>query len=188
MKLRGYRIELGEVESVLSSAPGVRHAAVSLREGVSGEKTLIAYVSRESANDGAASESFERELEAEQLAEWKTVHDDEVFNQSDVDHDPAFNISGWNSSYTGEPLPEVEMREWVDDAVDRILSQGPRRVLEIGCGTGLLLFRIAPSCTRYVGADFSPAALNYIREQLDKPGYALPQVSLLDYPLMRGKV
>ncbi len=94
-------------------------------------------------------------------------------------HDPAFNISGWNSSYTGEPLAAEEMREWVDDAVQRVLSQRPRRVLEIGCGTGLLLFRIAPQLQRYLGTDFSPAALNYVREQLAEPGYALPQVSLL---------
>jgi SAM-dependent methyltransferase/acyl carrier protein len=52
-------------------------------------------------------------------------------------------------------------------------------VLELGCGTGLLLFRIAPTCTRYLGTDFSPAALSYVREQLEKPGCALPQVSLL---------
>ncbi|HSK62385.1 MAG TPA: methyltransferase, partial [Pyrinomonadaceae bacterium] len=178
VKMRGYRIELCEIVTVLSSAPGVRRAAVLLREEGSGDKTLVAYVAREPVDENVASELLDRELEAEQLAQWRTVHDDEVFNQNDVGHDPAFNVSGWNSSYTGEPLPEEEMREWVDDAVDRILAQSPRRVLEIGCGTGLLLFRIAPSCTRYVGTDFSPAALSYVREQLDKPGYALPQVSL----------
>jgi SAM-dependent methyltransferase/acyl carrier protein len=42
----------------------------------------------------------------------------------------------------------------------------------------LLLFRIAPHCERYLGTDFSPSALKYIRAQLQKPGSALPQVSL----------
>jgi amino acid adenylation domain-containing protein len=179
VKMRGFRIELGEVEAVLSSAPGVRRAAVLLREGVSGEKTLVAYVARDPVDENVASESLDPKLEAEQLSQWRTVHDDEIFNRNDLAQDPTFNISGWNSSYTGEPLAEAEMREWVDDAVDRVLSQRPRRVLEIGCGTGLLLFRIAPSCARYLGTDFSPAALNYVREQLDKPSCALPQVSLL---------
>jgi len=176
IKLRGYRIELGEIEAMLNSAPSVRHAAVLLRAGLSGDPALVAYVTPKPIDESTATELSV--LEAEQLAQWRTVHDDEVFNENDLVHDPTFNISGWNSSYTGEPIAAEEMREWVDDAVQRILSQQPRRVLEIGCGTGLLLFRIAPHCERYLGTDFSPAALNYIRDQLQQPGSALPQVSL----------
>ncbi|HKV34449.1 MAG TPA: amino acid adenylation domain-containing protein [Pyrinomonadaceae bacterium] len=172
IKLRGYRIELGEVEAVLRAAPGVRDAAVLLRASASGDPALVAYVTSRPAEENSPSDA----LETEQLAQWRSVHDDEVFNVNDPVLDPSFNISGWNSSYTGEPIPAEEMREWVDDAVERVLSQQPRRVLEIGCGTGLLLFRIAPHCERYLGTDFSPAALNYIREQLQKT--SLPQVSL----------
>jgi SAM-dependent methyltransferase/acyl carrier protein len=170
IKLRGYRIELGEIEAALRAAPGVRSAAVLLRAGSSGNPTLVAYVTQKPVEENSASAT----LETEQLAQWRTVHDDEVFNENDLVHDPTFNISGWNSSYTGKPIPAEEMREWVDDAVQRVVLQKPRRVLEIGCGTGLLLFRIAPHCERYVGTDFSPAALNYIRKQI----HALPQVSL----------
>lgn len=67
------------------------------------------------------------------------------------------------------------MREWVDNQVVEILDLQPSRVLEIGCGTGLLLFRIAPHCNKYCGTDFSSASLNYIQEQLAQ----LPQVTLL---------
>ncbi len=173
VKLRGYRIELGEIEAMLNSAPGVQRAAVLLREETTSDKRLVAYVTQKRFD--ISTEPSGSALEAEQLAQWKTVHDDEIFNETVVDHDPAFNISGWNSSYTGEPIPAAEMREWLDDAVERVLAQKPRRVLEIGCGTGLMLFRIAPHCERYFGTDFSPAALSYIREQL---GDALPHVSL----------
>ena len=48
----------------------------------------------------------------------------------------------------------------------RILRLSPARVLEIGCGTGLLLFRIAPRCERYVATDFSDASLDYVRRHL----------------------
>ena len=108
------------------------------------------------------------------------VHDDEVFNQAAPLADPTFNISGWNSSYTGEPIAAEEMREWVDDAVERILSLEPKRALEIGCGTGLILFSLAPHCESYMGTDFSPAALSYVRQQLATRGGIDGKVVLLE--------
>jgi ubiquinone/menaquinone biosynthesis C-methylase UbiE len=68
------------------------------------------------------------------------------------------------------------MREWVNNQVIKFWLCNRSRVLEIGCGTGLLLFRIAPHCTKYCGTDFSPASLNYIQQQLAQ----LPQVTLLE--------
>ena len=70
----------------------------------------------------------------------------------------AFNTLGWNSVYTRQPIPEEDMREWVQTTVERILTLAPRNVLEIGCGTGLLLLRIAPTCARYIGVDFFPSS------------------------------
>ncbi|MBF6297742.1 non-ribosomal peptide synthase/polyketide synthase [Nocardia amamiensis] len=43
VKLRGQRVELGEIETVLVAHPGVRHAAVSLVRGATGDR-LVAYV------------------------------------------------------------------------------------------------------------------------------------------------
>ncbi|MFD6189253.1 MULTISPECIES: non-ribosomal peptide synthetase [unclassified Streptomyces] len=50
IKIRGYRVELGEVQTVLAAAPGIRDAAVAIRDYGPGDRRLIGYVVSE---DGA---------------------------------------------------------------------------------------------------------------------------------------
>ncbi|SEN18984.1 amino acid adenylation domain-containing protein [Stigmatella aurantiaca] len=50
-KVRGMRLEVGEVEAVLAECPGVREAAVGVKE-VGGDKRLVAYVAGEVEADG----------------------------------------------------------------------------------------------------------------------------------------
>src|SRR6185436_3123459 len=91
---------------------------------------------------------------------------------------PTFTIAGWKSSYTGQPIPAEEMRAWVEATVTRILALQPRRVLEIGCGRGLLLARIAPHCERYTGTDFAETAISLTRQmcrQFDNLGHVTLQ-------------
>jgi amino acid adenylation domain-containing protein/non-ribosomal peptide synthase protein (TIGR01720 family) len=177
MKIRGFRIELGEIEATLSQHPAVRESVVMMQQDVPGDKRLVAYVVPEPREQLADAGELPAIRQAEQVSHWQVTFDN-AYSEISSQPDPAFNISGWNSSYTGLPIPAEEMSAWVESTVERILALRPRRVLEIGCGTGLLLFRIAPSCERYIGTDFSPAALSYIQQQLNRLEIDLSHVTL----------
>jgi hypothetical protein len=51
------------------------------------------------------------------------------------------------------------MRDWADRTVDLVLSQRPRRLLELGCGTGLLAHRLHTRLDGYVGTDVAEVAV-----------------------------
>ena len=107
-------------------------------------------------------QSVEAIREEAHVSLWQTLYD-QTYSQAEAQV-PTFNIAGWQSSYTGQPIAAEEMQEWVDETVARIRTLKPQRVLEIGCGTGLLLARIAPHCEYYIGTDFSDEALNHTRQ------------------------
>ncbi|MCP4659863.1 MAG: amino acid adenylation domain-containing protein, partial [bacterium] len=180
VKVRGFRIELGEIETVLRRHPAVREAVLTVGEAALGERRLVAYLVRET--EGPAADVPAVEWENEHVRYWRKLHEDLLTPAGaapePVPSETSLNPIGWNSSYTGRPIELDAMREWAEHAVERILRLEPDRVLEIGCGSGMLLLRIAPHTSRYLGTDISSAALDALASEVTSPGRRLSQVTL----------
>nr|WP_272819430.1 non-ribosomal peptide synthetase [Scytonema hofmannii] len=176
VKIRGFRIELGEIETVLNQHPLVKESVVVTRSLSSGDKSLVAYLV-----PGSKSQILPQQFaqwQSEYVSDWQTLYE-QAYGQTQISTDDlTFNIAGWNSSYTRQPIPDREMREWVESTVSRIRTLLPQRVLEIGCGTGLLLSRIAKGCQKYWGTDYSIAAIQHV-EQVRASVEGLEHVRLL---------
>jgi len=154
VKINGYRIELGEIEAQLSRHPDVWQSVVSAHTE-NGVAQLIAYYnSTQGQSDGT-----------EMVDHWKGLWDT-AYRQGESDVDARFNFSGWNDSYTGTPIPEEHMQEWRDATQRNILDLNPRRVLEVGCGTGMVLYSLLADVEHYTGTDISPSALEQIGDEL----------------------
>ncbi|MCX4587514.1 non-ribosomal peptide synthetase [Streptomyces sp. NBC_01481] len=175
VKIRGFRIEPGEIEKILTDHIDIAQAAVVVREDQPGDARLVAYVVADTA-----ARAGDEEVEQDQLSEWQDLYDSVYTTAPET----AFgeNFASWNSSYDGQPIPLPEMREWRDMTVDRIKSLRPRRILEIGVGTGLLLARLAPECDEYWGTDFSPTAIEDLQRHVDGDPALASRVHLRTQP------
>ena len=147
-------------EDLLRKHPGVREAAAVVDES----GNLAAFVV---PDDGFVDDALGREVSGATLVnKWRKIFDLSQLSKDATTTSVGFNTMGWDSSYTRGAIPDSEMIEWVENTVGNILRLKPKTLCEIGCGTGMLVMRIAPHCERYVAVDQSTAVLERLRQQL----------------------
>jgi SAM-dependent methyltransferase/acyl carrier protein len=175
--MRGFRIELGEIEATLRQHPAVDACAVTVaRSESSGDSWLVGHVVPAVSDRGAGADSDSEWLNdvVQQFESGYRAAISENAGSGEAVQDPTLNIYAWS----GLERTEQEVAQWVDGIANRIMPRRPKRLLEIGCGTGLLVFRLAPQVREYWATDISQAALDDIQRRLGPAGLSEAQVKL----------
>lgn len=78
----------------------------------------------------------------------------------------------WVNSYTGEDLSKKEMEEYSDNILRKLRPYLNRdaKVLEIGCASGLSMYKLAPLAGMYYGTDLSETIIEKNRAKVKKEG------------------
>ncbi len=95
-------------------------------------------------------------LETRILKQWQMVYDRSY--RWDREVRPP-NFDAWVSGFTGEAISNERMQIWLDDALSLMRSVPHERVIEIGCGVGLVAAALAPGGRTYFGLDLSSEAI-----------------------------
>ena len=122
--------------------------------------TLVMLLSLDSENFAADSEADGGIMDA---AVWDYVAE-ETFDD--------ISGGGWKDSYTGEWLSREVMDEYGDNILAKLRPyvDANARVLEIGCASGISMFRLAPLIGYYVGTDLSPGIVRWSEDESRKRG------------------
>lgn len=103
-------------------------------------------------------------LVAEHLEHWTEVYDF-TYSSAAGDREPGLDLAGWRATDSGLPLADGHMSEWADRTIEVVLRNRPSWVLELGCGTGMMLHRLHPHVSGYVGIDVSERAVERLSQQ-----------------------
>ncbi|NEA99071.1 class I SAM-dependent methyltransferase [Streptomyces sp. SID13726] len=164
IEIRGRTVRTDEARRLIEAHPRVARARLEVRRSPSGNGAadrLVAHV----VPEGPSAAPAAPEAEEKRVGDWNRIYE-WVYGDMAQAGGLGDDFVGWHSSYDGTPIERSQMCEWRDATVDRVLSLRPRRVLEIGVGTGLLMAGIAPHVERYTATDFSPTAIARLRAQV----------------------
>lgn len=102
----------------------------------------------------------------------------EFFGDTSVDE---ITGGGWVNSYTGVSLSREEMEEYGENVLHKLQPylSANQRVLEIGCASGITMFRVAPLVGEYYGTDLSGTILVKNQSRIEQMGFSNIQLRKL---------
>lgn len=164
VKIRGQRVELLEIEHLLCAHPKVESGVVVLQNDARQEPWIAGFVTLRNGQEAVEGERDNGE--AQHVEAWAMHFDGEAYTHIESLRPNVIgrDFVGWTSMYDGSVINKAEMNEWLDDAVAAMLNGGPaKHVLEVGTGSGMILFNLAPhGLESYVGIEPSKRAVEFV--------------------------
>ncbi|RDK37603.1 acetyl-CoA synthetase-like protein [Aspergillus phoenicis ATCC 13157] len=178
VKIRGHRVELTEIDQSLLAFSFVKEAVSICRKEEALGSDLVSFVTADDGQDWHATMGVNGQDTTGQVKVWGELFETNVYHLSEpYPSEHGRDFTGWKSMYTGAPIEKAEMNEWLDDTIGALLDGGsPGHVLEVGTGTGMMLFNLVEGLRSYVGLEPSVTAVDFVQA-------AVPRV-----PGLEGKV
>jgi aryl carrier-like protein len=163
--VHGREVHLGEVTNALSCQHSVKETMVGVQHIEGQEPRLVGLVTLKEEDMIAVDERLRDQQESQQVEVWRGVYEDEAYTNIDEVQTETIgkDFIGWNSMFDGTPIDKAEMKEWLEDTIGALLNgKPPGRFLEIGSGSGMVLFNLGQDFESYIGVEPSARAVKFI--------------------------
>lgn len=164
LKYGGIRIEAGEIESAIEQESFIKSAVVKVHETEGFYKSLAAYVEIDEEK------IFSDEVHAigsDTSNFLKNIYDETYLHAENYEYG-VINNCGWQSSFTGKLISVEELDESYQFIRKIINESNLSNVVEVGCGTGSLLFEYIDKADRCTVIEISSTALDYVKNKLNE--------------------
>lgn len=114
-----------------------------------------------------------RDVYAEEEAEKSGLMDPKLWEYIGETATDDIMGGGWVDSYTGEHFKREVVEEFAENLYQKIkpVIQKDTRVLEIGCASGIGMYRIAPLVGLYYGTDISRVIIDKNKKRVEEEGH-----------------
>lgn len=164
-KISGARVNLNEISNVLETHHLVKSCKCITTINLTEELEVVPYVV----------------LGSDDLNNNEDIHSNKWKDLFNLTHKNSTtsglenDFKGWNSAITGNSISLDIMQDWHDSTIRSIISELDSnhlkarnlKILEIGCGTGLLISSLLPYCKLYSASDFSENIIKYLIDKYD---------------------
>jgi amino acid adenylation domain-containing protein len=164
IKIRGQRVELGEIEHVMCGHGAVRNAVVVLKHEEKQDPWIAGFVTVYDNGATLEEQPNSNDQEVKHTEVWEKQFDDDYLTLDTMQlEEIGRDFMGWTSMYDGSDIDKAEMNEWLDDTIESILNgRQPDNVLEIGTGSGMILFNLIEGLQSYTGLELSGQAVEFV--------------------------